>query len=172
MDWNSTPVGRPGLEFLARAIERRHGSFIRVYLSIIQLGALDWNSTGQSHRTETWKLHSCLLGIIQLGALDWNSTGQSHRTETWKLLLARAIERRHGSFIRVYLSIIQLGALDWNSTGQSHRIRVYLSIIQLGALDWNSTGQSHRTETWKLHSCLLEYHPVGRPGLEFYWPEP
>ena len=77
------------------------------------------------------------------------STFLSSSWAPWSvILLARATQQRHGTFIPVYFPIIQLGALNCVST-----------------------GPSDATETWNLHSCLLSYHPVGRPGVYFYWPE-
>ena len=108
---------------LARATQTKHGTFIPVYFPLIQLGALECNSTGPSDATETRNLHSCLLSYHPVGRPG-------------------ATQRRHGTFIPVYFPIIQLGALECNST-----------------------GPSDATETWNLHSCLLSYHPVGRPGV-------
>ena len=50
---------------LAEATQRRHGTFIPVYFPIIQLGALECNSSGRSDTTETWNLP----GVDLLGCL-------------------------------------------------------------------------------------------------------
>ena len=114
---------------LARATQRRHGTFIPVYFPIIQLGALECNSIGPSDTTE---MEPSFLSIFLSSSwAPWNV-----------ILLARATQRRHGTFIPVSFPIIQLGALECNST-----------------------GPSDTTETWNLHSCLLSYHPIGRPGM-------
>ena len=91
---------------VAGATQRRHGTFIPVYFPIIQLGALECNSSGRSDTTETWNLHSSLLSYHPVG--PWNV-----------ILVAGATQRRHGTFIPVYFPIIQLGALECNSSGRS-----------------------------------------------------
>ena len=90
---------------VAGATQRRHGTFIPVYFPIIQLGALECNSSGATQRRHGTFI-PVYFPIIQLGALN-------------VILLAGATQRRHGTFIPVYFPIIQLGALECNSSGRS-----------------------------------------------------